>query len=123
MEGQTSQISIPVLDALGPTVEAAKNFQTLDASGIIFLAFAIVSSILFYKVKNDKKIENLSTYINGINATSKETMDMLKGLLQTQNDVVIERVKQMEGNLTKIEASTRNIELTLVKHGIDLEKS
>lgn len=123
MEGQTSQISIPVLDALGPTVEAAKNFQTLDASGIIFLAFAIVSSILFYKVKNDKKIENLSTYINGINATSKETMDMLKSLLQTQNDVVIERVKQMEGNLAKIEASTRNIELTLVKHGIDLEKS
>lgn len=123
MEGQTSQISIPVLDVLGTTVEAAKNFQTLDASGIIFLAFAIVSSILFYKVKNDKKIENLSTYINGINATSKETMDMLKGLLQTQNDVVIERVKQMEGNLAKIEASTRNIELTLVKHGIDLEKS
>ena len=74
-------------------------------------------------MKNDKKIENLSTYINGINATSKETMDMLKGLLQTQNDVVIERVKQMEGNLAKIEASTRNIELTLVKHGIDLEKS
>ena len=48
MEGQTSQISIPVLDALGPTVEAAKNFQTLDASGIICY------SIFYFILQSEK---------------------------------------------------------------------
>nr|DAP76367.1 MAG TPA: hypothetical protein [Caudoviricetes sp.] len=114
-------VNIPVVDALGPTVEAAKNFQALDITGVLFIVLFVLAAVILYKFKNDKKIEELANSIREVTSVSKETMTMLQNLHQTQNNNVLDRVRQIEINLEKIEDHCRRMELTLAKSNILLD--
>ena len=94
-------VNIPVVDALGPTVEAAKKFQALDITGVLFIVLFVLAAVILYKFKNDKKIEELANSIREVTSVSKETMTMLQNLHQTQNNNVLDRVRQIEKILQK----------------------
>lgn len=96
-------VSLPVVDSLPNVVSAAKGFESLGITGVLFLMLVILSVVLFYKSRNNDQIQNLTHSINELVAVNKETINTLQALNTGNNAVIMQKLDTLMSSLNKIE--------------------
>lgn len=96
-------VSVPVVDSLPSVVNAAKSFESLGITGVLFIMLVVLSIVLFFKSKNNDQIQNLTHSINELVAVSKETINTLQALNSGNNAVIMQKLDTLMTSLNKIE--------------------
>lgn len=98
-------VNLPVVGDLSSTVQAAKSFESLGITGVLFLMLVVLSVVLFFKSKNNEQLNNLTHSINELVAVSKETINTLQALNSGNNAVIVQKLDTLMSTLNKVEST------------------
>lgn len=111
MPPESSIVPLPSLqDTLVPAVEAAKNFETLGITGVLFLMLIIVSGMLWYKNRDTSTLERLTNEVHDQVNLSKNMLESMERVNSLNVDKIGERLEEIKDAIHKLEMAINNLE-------------
>mgnify|MGYP003086011901 CR=1 FL=1 len=111
MPPENSIVPLPSLqDTLVPAVEAAKNFETLGITGVLFLMLIIVSGMLWYKNRDTSTLERLTNEVHDQVNLSKNMLESMERVNSLNVDKIGERLEEIKDAIHKLEMAINNLE-------------
>lgn len=111
MPPESSVVQLPSLqDTLVPAVEAAKNFETLGITGVLFLMLIIVSGLLWYKNRDTSTIEKLTNEVHEQVNLTKNMLESMERISSLNVDKMGERLEEIKDAIHKLELAINNLE-------------
>lgn len=97
-------------DTVVPAVEAAKNFETLGITGVLFLMLILVSVMLWYKNKDTSVIDRLTNEVHDQVNLSKNMLESMDRVNSLNVDKIGERLEEIRDSIRKLEMAINNLE-------------
>ena len=111
MPPESSIVPLPSLqDTVVPAVEAAKNFETLGITGVLFLMPITVSVILWYKNKDTSTLDRLANEVHDQVNLSKNMLESMERVNSLNVDKIGERLEEIKDAIHKLEMAVNNLE-------------
>lgn len=111
MPPESSVIQLPSLqETLVPAVEAAKNFETLGITGVLFLMLIIVSGMLWYKNRDTSTLDRLTNEVHDQVNLSKNMLESMERISSLNVDKMGERLEEIKDTIHRLEIAINNLE-------------
>lgn len=98
-------VNIPMNTDLSPMtiLTAAKQFESLTITGVLFVIVVVLTIIIVYKTKDNEKIKELTARISSQESVSKETVQILQQLNNSNNALIMQKLDNLLERISKIE--------------------
>ena len=108
-----NQITVPSsVNSVDTAVNAAKNFETLGITGVLFLVILGLFTMLIFKSKSDNKMADLTGKVGEMVIVTKSSTDAAQAVNSANMSQIMQQLDTIKDMISNIE-----------KHIIDLRVS